>query len=467
VRVDSSIRWAGKRRAAGLVSVASATALVTLLGACGRSSDVPTGGGSAAAPATTTASAAAKASAGTFGTLKDICGPGDAKGATAKGVTDTDIHIGVTADPGAAALPGLGQEFFDVGDAFTKWCNAAGGINGRKIVLDKYDAKLFEGAAQIISACQTDFMLVGNGNAFDGPTVKPRLACKLAQIPAYTVSPEATKAGLQVEPSPNPANELEVGAYRLLAQKFPAALKGIGIGGSNYASLVPQGERLRDGLKQIGYTVSTLQAKPPLVDNFRPYMEQLKSTNSIAYTEVVNQDLTPEIQAMNNVGYTPVFLAQGYQYYDPKTIKAAQSSTFPPTWVYFNHIPFELASQFPVMQQLESILTASSSSPKYTDFTMLAFDAWALWAQSATECGSTLTSACVLQKAGAHTDWTAGGLFPPRDTSPSNPHQTPCLVLMKVTTKGFVYDKDVTKPNNGIYNCSAGNVVKLTNTYGG
>jgi ABC-type branched-subunit amino acid transport system substrate-binding protein len=420
-----------------------------------------------AAPTTSGASATASAAAskGTFGTLKDICGPGDAKGATAKGVTDSDIHIGVTADPGAAALPGLGQEFFDVGDAFSKWCNAAGGINGRKIVIDKYDAKLFEGAAQIINACQKDFMLVGNGNAFDGPTVKPRLACKLAQIPAYAVSPEAAKADLQVAPGPNPSNEYDVGPFRLLAEKFPTAKQGIGIGGSNYASLVPQGERLRDALQQIGFKVTTLQAKPPLVDNFRPYMEQLKSSNSISYTEVVNQDLSPEIQAMNNVGYKPVFMAQGYQYYDPKTIAAAKSTSFPPTWVYFNHIPFELADQFPVMKQVKNILAAGVSSPKYTDFTMLAFNAWTLWAESATECGSTLTSDCVLKKAGAHKDWTAGGLFPARDTSPSNPHQPKCLVLMKVTPGGFVYDKDVTKPTDGIYNCDDANVVKLDKTY--
>ena len=38
--------------------------------------------------------------------------------------------------------------------AFAKWCNAAGGINGRKIVIDKHDAKLFNGAQQILDACQ-------------------------------------------------------------------------------------------------------------------------------------------------------------------------------------------------------------------------------------------------------------------------------------------------------------------------
>ena len=96
-------------------------------------------------------------------------------------------------DPGAAAAPGLEQEFFDTADAFAKWCNAAGGINGRTIVVDKLDAKLFNGAAEVIQACQKDFMLVGGGNALDAPDVKPRLACKLGQIPAYTVSPEATR----------------------------------------------------------------------------------------------------------------------------------------------------------------------------------------------------------------------------------------------------------------------------------
>ena len=36
---------------------------------------------------------------------------------------------------------------------------------------------------------------------------------------------------------------------------------------------------------------------------------------------------------------------------------------------------------------------------------------------------------------------------------------------MDVTPNGFVYDKDVTQPNNGIYNCDPANVIKLTKTY--
>ena len=37
--------------------------------------------------------------------------------------------------------PGLEHEFFDTGDAFVSWCNAAGGINGRQIEFKDYDHK--------------------------------------------------------------------------------------------------------------------------------------------------------------------------------------------------------------------------------------------------------------------------------------------------------------------------------------
>jgi hypothetical protein len=37
--------------------------------------------------------------------------------------------------------------------------------------------------------------------------------------------------------------------------------------------------------------------------------------------------------------------------------------------------------------------------------------------------------------------------------------------MMDVTPNGFVYDKGVTQPNNGIYNCDPRNVVPLKNTY--
>ena len=172
-----------------------------ILAGCGRSSGAPKNPAPASSAKPTSAAAVP---AGTFGDLGRICEPGNPAPLTGRGLSGTTIHIGTLADPGSTITPGLEQEYFDVAKAFSKWCNAAGGINGRKIVVDDYDAKLFNGASQIISACAKDFMLVGGGNAFDAVDVKPRLACKLPQIPALDVSPEAGLARLQVQPTATP-----------------------------------------------------------------------------------------------------------------------------------------------------------------------------------------------------------------------------------------------------------------------
>jgi ABC-type branched-subunit amino acid transport system substrate-binding protein len=453
-----------RRGSVRLMTVATAAMLVAGVAGCGRSgsssstpSSAPTTGG---APATT-----APAAKGDFGDLKAICGPGTAKGGSGRGITATTIKVGTMADPGASVAPGLGADFFDVATSFVKWCNDAGGINGRKLELTKFDAKYFNVAQQMIDACQSTFMLVGNGNPADAPGVKPRLACKLGEVPAYSVSPEAVASGLQVNATPNPANQFQVGPYRLLQLKYPEVTK-LSIGSSNIASLKSTGLRSRDAVEKIGFKVVDYSERPPVVSNYRPYMEAIKQSGATGYNDTTASDITPELTAVKDTGLDLKWWLLGNQFYDPKTIKAVQNSGTPTNiYQYFSHLPFELSSDFPVVKQIKDIMSAGVSDPKYSDFTALAFNAWVLWAKSATACGDTLTQDCVLQKAGSEKAWTAGGFFPARDTDPKNPLQPTCYVMMDVTAKGFVYDKAVTQPNQGIYNCDPKNVVDLEKTY--
>ena len=444
------------------VAVFLAVAAVGVTTACGRSSNTPsTGGTTSTAPS---ASATVAASKGDFGDLKGICGPGNAKGATSRGVTDTEIHIGTSADPGAAAAPGLEQEFFDTADAFSKWCNEAGGINGRKIVVDKWDAKLFNVGQAMVNACQKDFMLVGTGNAFDSAGVKPRVACKLGAIQSYAVSPEAATAPLQVTVVPSNPLQYPIGPLRLLTAAYPDSVKGgVGVGSSTLASLIPQGRRIQQALQDMGVKVTALQEKPPLVDNFRPYMEQLKGAGTVGLNEIQGQDPTPEIQAMTNVGWTPQFILFSVQFYTPQSVQAAAANKFPPVYVGFSHLPFELSgdSKYPVLAQVKSILNAAVSKPRYTDFTASSFSSWALWAKEATACGSNLTVDCVISKASAEKGWTGGGLYAPTNMDPVNPQVNQCWLDIRLTPTGWVYDKKVTNPNNGVYNCDPKNVAAV------
>ena len=453
------------RRASTAIALLAAASLG--IAACGRSSS---GGGNTSPSSsgstngsTAPATSAAAPGKGDFGDLKAICGPGTAKGATGRGVTDTTIRIGTTADPGAAAAPGLEQEFFDTADAFSKWCNAAGGINGRQIVVDKWDAKLFNVGQAFTNACQKDFMLVGNGNAFDSAGVKPRLGCKLGDIYSYTVSPEASTAALQVAVTPSNPTQYPYGPLRLLVDAYPASKSGVGVGSSTLASLIPQGKRIEESLKNNGIKVSVVQEQPPLVPNYRPYVEQLKSTGAIGFDTINGQDITPIVQAMKNTGYSPQFILYSVQYYLDANVQAAKAlGTFPNSYVGFSHLAFEMdPAKFPILAQVKSILSAAVAKPRYTDFTASSFSAWALWAKEATACGSNLTQDCVLQKAAAETSWTGGGLYAPLNLDPVHPNIPKCWLVIRLTTSGWVYDQKVTNPDSGVYNCDPKNVTTV------
>jgi hypothetical protein len=158
------------------------TLCLTIAGCGARDGDGDGDGAAGADEPTTTAAAVTTTTAATgpgdFGSMKELCGPGDASGATARGVTDAEIHVGTMGDPTNTVLPGIGQEAFDIGDAFVEWCNAAGGILGREIVLTKRDAKLFEVGARMIEACQSDFMLGWMLGSVAGSRRSRRTSCR-------------------------------------------------------------------------------------------------------------------------------------------------------------------------------------------------------------------------------------------------------------------------------------------------
>jgi hypothetical protein len=202
-RRSASRRWVRH----GAVMVA---AVAMVAAGCGRSSKSSSSTG--AASATTTSGGSVDLASGDFGTLKEVCGPGNAKGSTDKGVTDTSISITTMSDPGATAAPGLNQEIFDAADAFVGWCNAAGGILGRKIEVHKRDAALFQVAAKMVEACnQPDFMLVGNGEALDATGVQQRQSCGIPEMPSFDVSTAAGSAKDTIMPIPVPNAQSNMG----------------------------------------------------------------------------------------------------------------------------------------------------------------------------------------------------------------------------------------------------------------
>ena len=149
---------------------------------------------------TAAASTSASSSSGVWPGVGKICEAGPGGASTVRGVGTKSINIAVFNDASNTIDPGLEEEFPQQATAFADWCNAAGGINGRKIVIDNRDAALFNAAQQTTSACQSDFMAVGGGMALDQPAVPIREKCGLGQITGYVVSNASVLASDQVDP---------------------------------------------------------------------------------------------------------------------------------------------------------------------------------------------------------------------------------------------------------------------------
>src|SRR3984957_3672963 len=183
---------------------------------------------SAAAAAATAESrtlSSTSATSGVWPGVGKICEPGSGGASSVRGVGAKTINIAEFNDAASSIEPGLEVEFVQQAKAFADWCNAAGGINGRQIVIDDRDAALFNAAQEATAACQSDFMAVGGGMALDQPSVPIREKCGLGQISGYTVSIASQKATDQVNPNnSNPAIS-PGGWYAVLAKKYPQAVK--------------------------------------------------------------------------------------------------------------------------------------------------------------------------------------------------------------------------------------------------
>src|ERR1700710_3124396 len=189
-------------------------------------------------------------------------------------------------------------------------------------------------------------------------------------------------------------------------------------------------------------------------------MEQMKGGGAKGIYIVTSQEPSPIVRAIKNVVRAPSCIFYARRFQGPQAVSAAKATPdSPPSYVQFGALPFELADQYPVLKQTQNIVKDAVSNPKLTSFTLSAFNAWTLFASSASACGDNFTSDCILQKAKAHTDWTAGGLYPPQNIQTGK--ASPCIAIVKLTPTGFIYDKTVTAPTQGAFNCDPENLKQV------
>ena len=453
--------------------------LVALLGlsatACGRSSEEEAGSaddeeepsGEGGTDPGNGDGGSDRLAAGEFGDLGVVCQDGDASGATDTGVTDDEIRVGTITNKGADVRPGLNQEMYDSAVAFSEWCNEHGGINGREIVVDDLDAKLSDYGQRVSEACEGTFALVGGGAIFDNNDAGARAECGLANIPGFVVTPQARVGELQVQPLPNPVYSFAVQSYRSMQRMHPDATK-YGILWVDLEGVKTVYEQVRESVEAVGFDVVYDATYAPVNETgWRGFIQSMKEEGVQGF-ELVGEpeNMTALLNAMQTEGWYPEFIVMQANMYDQKFEDEAKAAAGPNVYARLAFPMFDMdGDDYPGMGDYQALMEQNRPDGKYPALLgAQAMSAMLLFATAASECGSDLTRACLLENAGAQTDWTAGGIHSP--TSPGNSQAPECGIIVQFTTDGFVYNEEATDPNDGVFNCSPDNVLELQGDYG-
>lgn len=403
-----------------------------------------------------TGSSGGAASSKTFGTLASPCGPGDAKGKTDQGVTDDAITIGFGDDRGFASAPGLSKEMGDAVAAMIDWCNQQGGINGRKIKGNQYDAAYMQSAKVVQESCKQDFMLVGQGFAMDEAAEQYRVACKLPTVAGFTVGPNAAMGPMKYESVPYPVDMMNIGGLRLAEKLFPDFKDKTDILLSTSPAVSTGTGKIADAMKQIG--IEPLECGVRLNDkgesSYMPFAEKIKKCGAgyLWSSDSPDPGQFSLLESIERAGAAPKYVFEA-TWYSTLVSKWNTSGAGDNLHVGMIFQPLENADKVPAVKQYMDIVNGKQG--KVALLGMQATSAFLLWAQSAQKCGSDLTRQCVINELAKVHEWTGGGLHAPTDPGDNKPASCSLMVKLDKTKYEQVYPKTA-----GEFECGPEFIVK-------
>jgi Periplasmic binding protein len=434
-----------------LRTLAAVAAAALLAAGCGRSSPAATSGStaSAAAPASS-----AGGSAGSFGALAGVCHGGHPTSSPGQGVTASQIIAGVLTDEGFTKLPDL----VNTAKVFAAWCNAAGGIDGRKIVPNVGDTQMLQVVQAMAAACTKDFVLAGNSEALDGLAVKTRLSCLLPEFPAQIVMPQNINSALQAYPQADGHSYAPYAGYYgwLLKQAYPDSAKHVGIVYGQSPITLPLVADEKVTIQAEGGDLVYSGAFPATgVTDWTPYAEAIKSKGlkGLVFYGTPQQLASLELVLTNSGDKLDWIDANSNAYGAPFIQLGGKSLSYQHNYAALaGYYPLERASGNPADQQLTQLFAKYAPGQSVTLQALQGWSAWLLFAVSAEACGNDLTRKCVYDAALRQTAWTGGGLQSPVNLSqPDSP--VTCWNAEEATPRGW--QPAAFGPTSGAYRCGA------------
>jgi len=361
--------------------------------------------------------------------------------------------VGVLTDVGFTKDPQLKT----AATVFTDWCNAAGGINGRKIVPDIHDTAMLAVVPAMTSACAEDFVLAGGSAALDGLAASTRVKCLLPDFDAQENMPQAAGSALEFSSvTYNFAYANYSGYYKWLLQKYPDSVGHTAlVWGDSAVTQIDYAEQAATIKALGGGNLVSITFPATGVTNWTPYAEEIKAKGIKGFSFYgTPQWLIPLEQALDNIGYKLDWIDTNSNAYGTQFIQLAGSVLTKQTnyLSLFGVYPLEKASDNPTLMKIRQLYQQYAPGQLVTLQALQAFSMWLAFATSAQTCGSDLTRSCVYNAALKLTAWNGGGITATENlATPLGPPS--CFNIEQASPFGWAPATGFTPNTDGVYSC--------------
>ena len=386
------------------------------------------------------------------------CGPGSAKGSGDTGVTDSSIKIATIQDI-SGPRPGLFQANQDAMVAFVAYCNSLGGVNGRKLELERLDSGLYDARPKAQQACGDAFAVVGQAAALDDGVAEESVACGIPEVLAFGATTAMANAVTAVSSTPAPPDLLAAGGERYLAKKYPDAVKHAAMLYVSLPTTEILAKRRMEGFTKLGFKFEVERQIAVVEVNWGPVVEAFRGAGTQYFN--VASDFTNLVgleRELAQQGVRPKFPESDQSGYDQGLLNQAGAAA-DGTLIVLTTVPFEEAKTSTEMQLYLQWLERTSAAAPPSALGVFGWSAGLLFATALKALGNNVTRKGLLAQLHKITSWDGHGIQAPTDPGDNRP--TACFAYMIAKGGKFVR----WYPSKG-FSCDPKNVVKLNGDYG-
>ncbi|MEQ8840019.1 MAG: hypothetical protein RIB98_03485 [Acidimicrobiales bacterium] len=334
----------------------------------------------------------------TIGDLVIPCQPADAVELPARpGVTDDVIVIGTGSDRGGIGTPEAGVGIIEMIEALVDLCNANGGIDGRDLRVEEYDAAAFEAEDRVEEACAEVVALVGQQFLQEVETALTANACGLPLFSAGTNLVPTSPFGLQAQFAALFADPESAGTVVLVGPDTPLA----SLERASRRQAIELSGELLTVVGEVAYPIDSVPDWSRIAGEARAL-----GGGQVHLDGGCAQAVLPFVDVADAAGWQPIVVATAAAY-DPACLATPQPDRL---LIEIPFLPYEDGAAAPATAAHGELLD-QVGAPRTGAGLLAATEFWR-WATAAGECLADTDPTCFATARAAQDDWTAGGLHP-------------------------------------------------------